>query len=65
MSTYGEGIKLPSLLKEKKEMEKNLVKVSTYARKKAVSVQSVYTWVKEGKVKSVEIDGIVFIVDEE
>lgn len=44
----------------------NLVKVSTYAKENNISVQTVYNWVKEGKLKSVVIDGVKFIeVDEE
>lgn len=43
-------------------MNNNLVKVSTYARAKGVSVQSVYSWIKEGRVESVDIDGVAFVV---
>lgn len=43
-------------------MNSNLVKVSTYARAKGVSVQSVYSWIKEGRVESVDIDGVAFVV---
>lgn len=38
-----------------------LVKVSTYAKEKGVSVQAVYKQIAIGKLESVKIDGIVFI----
>lgn len=38
-----------------------LVKVSSYARMKGVSAVQVYNWIKEKKVKQVEIDGVKFI----
>ena len=38
-----------------------LVKVSTYAKEKGVSVQAIYKQIDKGKLESVKIDGIVFI----
>lgn len=52
------------ILKMKKKMKeetKDLIKISTFAKEKDVSVQSVYKWIEKGEVKSVEIDGIKFI----
>lgn len=43
-------------------MAKNLIKVSTYAKMKNVSVQTVYKWVKEGKISTEKIDGVLFII---
>lgn len=45
-------------------MVKNLIKVSTYAKMKNVSVQTVYKWAKSGKIKTAEIDGVLFIVED-
>lgn len=42
----------------------DLVKVSTYANKCGVSVQAVYKWAKSGKIKTAEIDGVLFIVED-
>lgn len=39
----------------------NLLKVSSYAKKKKVSVQWVYKLIEKGKVESVVIDGIQFV----
>lgn len=41
-----------------------LVKVSTYARENGISVQSAYDRIRDGKVKSVKIDSVIFIYDE-
>lgn len=52
------------ILKMKKKMKeeaKDLIKISTFAKEKDVSVQSVYKWIEKGEVKCVEIDGIKFI----
>ncbi|HEY4756039.1 MAG TPA: hypothetical protein VIH28_08300 [Ignavibacteriaceae bacterium] len=35
--------------------------VRTYALMKGVTVQQVYNWIKDKKVKLVEIDGVKFI----
>lgn len=45
----------------KLDIEK-LKTVSTYARAHSVSVTAVYKWIKEGKVKMKEIDGVKFIL---
>lgn len=60
---YDSNIK-KCILKMKKKMEevkKDLIKISTFAKEKDVSVQSVYKWIEKGEVKCVEIDGIKFI----
>lgn len=41
--------------------ERRLKKVSTYAREKGVSVQSVYKKIEKGLLESEKIDGISFI----
>lgn len=38
-----------------------LVRVSTYAQQKGVSVQAIYKQIDTGKVSSIKIDGITFI----
>lgn len=40
----------------------NLVKISTYAKEIGKSVQWVYKLIESGDVKSVEIDGVKFII---
>lgn len=42
--------------------ERKLVKVSTYARERGVSVTMVYKMIANGAVESTEIDGVKFIV---
>lgn len=42
-------------------MSEKLIKVSTYARMKGVSVLTVYQWIKIGKIQCTEIDGVKFI----
>lgn len=51
------------VIKEINKMNEGLKKISTYAREKNVSVQTVYYWIGKGKVKFVEIDGVKFIKD--
>ena len=43
------------------EIRTDLVKVSTYARKKGITPVWVYQLAKQGKVKIVIIDGVQFI----
>lgn len=43
----------------KKDYE--LVKVSTCAKMKNISVQTVYDWIKNGKIESVKIDNVCFV----
>lgn len=43
------------------KVNNELVKVSTYAKEKGVSVQAIYKQIAKGKLESVKIDGIVFI----
>jgi hypothetical protein len=38
-----------------------LVKVSTYAKEKGVSVQAIYKQIASGKIECVIIDGVKFI----
>lgn len=42
----------------------NLIKVSNYAREKKISLSHIYRLIKQGKIKSVTIDGVIFIVKE-
>ena len=44
--------------------DSELVKVSTYAKEKGISVQAVYKQIEKGQLDSVKIDGIVFIKKE-
>ncbi len=39
------------------------VTISTYAKSKGVSVQSVYKRIKNGKLITLYIDGCVFVID--
>ena len=38
-----------------------LVKVSTYAKEKGVSVQAIYKQIAKGKIESVKIDEVTFV----
>ena len=40
---------------------KELVKVSTYAKEKGVSVQAIYKQIAKGKLESVKIDEVTFV----
>jgi predicted site-specific integrase-resolvase len=40
---------------------RKLMTIRSYSVKHGVSVQSVYNWVKEGRIKLREIDGVKFI----
>lgn len=42
-----------------------LIKISSYARIKDVSVAAVYKWEKAGKIEVIEIDGVKFVKVEE
>lgn len=44
---------------------KKLVKISTYAHEKNVSAACVYLWIQDGKINSVTIDGVAFVVRDE
>ena len=46
-------------LKMSKDSE--LVKVSTYAKEKGISVQAVYKQIEKGQLDSVKLDGVVFV----
>lgn len=39
----------------------SLISISDYADKEKVTRQTVYNWIKEKKIKSVEIAGKIFI----
>lgn len=41
--------------------KQKLIKVSTYAKEKNISVQWVYKLIEKGELKLVEIDGVKFI----
>lgn len=41
--------------------KEKLVKVSTYARRENVSVQTVYKWIAAKRIESVIIDKVVFV----
>lgn len=43
-------------------MEQNLKTVAGYAKLKNVTTTTVYNWIKDGKVKSIKIDGITFVI---
>ena len=47
-----------------KAKETRKIRVSTYARQKEISPQTVYGWIKAGKVESEEIDGVMFVIVE-
>lgn len=38
-----------------------LVKVSTYAKEKGISVQAVYKQIEKGRLESVKLDGVMFV----
>lgn len=40
---------------------KDLKTIANYAREKGVTVQTVYKWIEQNKVESVEVDGVKFI----
>lgn len=44
-----------------KTINTELKRVSTYARKKKVSVQTIYNQINNGTLKSVKIDGVTFV----
>lgn len=46
-------------LKMNKDYE--LVKVSTYAKEKGISVQAVYKQIEKGQLDSFKLDGVTFI----
>lgn len=47
------------ILKVNKDSE--LVKVSTYAKEKGISVQAVYKKIEKGRLESVKLDGVTFV----
>lgn len=44
-----------------KTVKTELKRVSTYARDKKVSVQTIYNQINNGTLKSVKIDGVTFV----
>jgi hypothetical protein len=44
-----------------KTIKTELKRVSTYAREKKVSVQTIYNQINNGTLKSVKIDGVTFV----
>lgn len=44
-----------------KTVKTELKRVSTYAREKKVSVQTIYNQINNGTLKSVKIDGVTFV----
>lgn len=44
-----------------KKIKTELKRVSTYAREKKVSVQTIYNQINNGTLKSVKIDGVTFV----
>lgn len=47
------------------DMNRRLMKVSDYARMKGVSTTGVYFWERTGKIRTVMISGVKFVVLEE
>lgn len=43
------------------KLNNELVKVSTYAKEKGVSVQAIYKQIAKGKLESVKIDNVCFV----
>lgn len=41
--------------------DSELVKVSTYAKEKGISVQAVYKKIEKGQIESVKLDGVIFV----
>ena len=46
-------------------VKKKLVKVSNYAHATGLSAVHVYRLIKQGKIKSENIDGVIFVVKED
>lgn len=44
-----------------KKIKTELKRVSTYAKEKNISVQTVYNQINSGILKSVKIDGVTFV----
>ena len=41
--------------------DNELVKVSTYAKEKGISVQAVYKQIEKGQLESFKLDGVTFV----
>ena len=48
-------------MKLRMNKDSELVKVSTYAKEKGISVQAVYKQIEKGQLDSVKLDGVVFV----
>ena len=60
---YGQGFVFKKSDKKFEKMKdiNELVKVSTYAKEKGVSVQAIYKQISKGKIESVKIDEVTFV----
>ena len=47
---------------EKKLLD-SLKRPAKYAKEVNVSAKSVYQWMKQGRVESINIDGVLFVID--
>lgn len=47
------------------DMNRRLMKVSDYAKMKGVSTTGVYFWERTGKIRTVSISGVKFVVLDE
>ena len=43
------------------KVNSELVKVSTYAKEKGISVQAVYKQIEKGQLEYFKLDGVVFV----
>lgn len=41
--------------------DSELVKVSTYAKEKGISVQAVYKQIEKGQIDSLKLDNVIFV----
>lgn len=48
-------------MKIRMNSDNELVKVSTYAKEKGVSVQAIYKQIEKGQLESIKLDGITFV----
>jgi predicted site-specific integrase-resolvase len=59
------GVKDSDLQTVVDDMNRLLMKVSDYARMKGVSTTGVYFWERTGKIRTVSISGVKFVVLDE
>ena len=43
------------------KVNNELVKVSTYAKEKGISVQAVYKQIEKGQIDSLKLDNVIFV----